>query len=82
MNRSTLQTDQWHSQGGQSRLDSVGSVLAVSGTELLHEEVETLLAKLESLGLRIKSGLQGLGSQFQLTPQNPPSPSAVVDGSD
>jgi hypothetical protein len=60
---STLQPDQWHSQGGQSRLESVGSVLAVAGTELLHEEVETLLAKLESLGLQSKTGLQGASNQ-------------------
>jgi len=33
-------------------MESVGSVLAVAGTELLHEEVETLLAKLDSLGLQ------------------------------
>jgi hypothetical protein len=60
---STLQPDQWHSQGGQSRLESVGSVLAVAGTELLHEEVETLLAKLESLGLQSKTGLPGASNQ-------------------
>lgn len=60
---STLQPDQWHSQGGQSRLESVGSVLAVAGTELLHEEVETLLAKLDSLGLQSKTGLQGASNQ-------------------
>jgi hypothetical protein len=60
---STLQPDQWHNQGGQSRLESVGSVLAVAGTELLHEEVETLLAKLESLGLLSKTGLPGASNQ-------------------
>lgn len=60
---STLQPDQWHNQGGQSRLESVGSVLAVAGTELLHEEVETLLAKLDSLGLQSKTGLQGASNQ-------------------
>jgi hypothetical protein len=44
-------------------LESVGSVLAVAGTELLHEEVETLLAKLDSLGLQSKTGLQGASNQ-------------------
>jgi hypothetical protein len=62
---STLQPDQWHSQGGQSRLESVGSVLVVAGTELLHEEVETLLAKLDSLGLQSKTGLQGASNQTE-----------------
>jgi hypothetical protein len=37
--------------------------LAVAGTELLHEEVETLLAKLESLGLQSKTGLPGASNQ-------------------
>jgi hypothetical protein len=44
-------------------MESAGSVLAVAGTELLHEEVETLLAKLESLGLQSKTGLQGASNQ-------------------
>ena len=79
---STLQPDQWHNQGGQSRLESVGSVLAVAGTELLHEEVETLLAKLESLGLQSKTGLPGASNQTVdyssmyragLVPATPPS---------
>jgi len=52
---STVQPDAWQNQGGRSRLESVGSVLAVSGTELLHEEVEYFLAKLESLGLHSKT---------------------------
>lgn len=56
---STVQPDQWHTQGGQSRLESVGSVLAVASTELVHEEVETLLSKLESLGMHSKAGAQG-----------------------
>jgi hypothetical protein len=60
---STVQPDQWHSQGGQSRVESVGSVLAVASTELVHEEVETLLSKLESLGLQSKAGAQGANIQ-------------------
>lgn len=60
---STVQPDQWHSQGGQSRLESVGSVLAIASTELVHEEVETLLSKLESLGLQSKAGAQGPNTQ-------------------
>ncbi len=63
-------------------MDSVGSVLAVAGTELLHEEVETLLAKLESLGLQSKTGLPGASNQTVdyssmyragLVPATPPS---------
>jgi len=60
---STVQPDQWHSQGGQSRVESVGSVLAVASTELVHEEVETLLSKLESLGMHSKAGAQGANIQ-------------------
>jgi len=60
---STVQPDQWHSQGGESRVESVGSVLAVASTELVHEEVETLLSKLESLGLQSKAGAQGANTQ-------------------
>ena len=60
---STVQPDQWHTQGGQSRLESVGSVLAVASTELVHEEVETVLSKLESLGLHSKAGAQGQNNQ-------------------
>lgn len=68
---STVQPDAWQNQGGRSRLESVGSVLAVSGTELLHEEVENLLAKLESLGLHSKSPAP------VLTPYWVPGPAGV-----
>ena len=42
----------WQEQGGEGILLGIGSVLVVSTTEMVHEEVEILLAKLEAMPLR------------------------------
>ena len=42
----------WQEGGGQGILMGIGSVLVVSTTEMVHEEVEVLLGKLEAMPLR------------------------------
>lgn len=42
----------WQEGGGQGILMGVGSVLVVSTTEMVHEEVEVLLGKLEAMSLQ------------------------------
>ncbi len=42
----------WQEGGGQGILMGIGSVLVVSTTEMVHEEVEVLLGKLEAMSLQ------------------------------